>query len=88
MSKRSPRAPAESDARGPQKGGEESTADLPDVGRRPDAVTVAVRLWTALGRRTVEVSVSPLATDAAAVDMAREQEEIPTALFRRGEVLA
>ena len=64
-----------------------ATFSVPDVRRRPDAVTRAVELRTAHGTRTVEVAVSPLATDTAAVDLARRRAEIPPREFRTGEVL-
>jgi len=88
QSNESPRAPTESVGSVPQKATEDTRGrSVPDVRRRhPDAVTRVVRLWTALGRRTVEVDVSPLATEPATVELARKRRGIPPELFRRGEV--
>ncbi|WP_435074911.1 hypothetical protein [Halorubrum sp. HHNYT27] len=64
-----------------------ATFSVPDVRRRPDSVVRAVELRTTHGTGTVEVAVSPLATDTAAVDLARHRAEISPADFRTGEVL-
>lgn len=47
-----------------------------------------VRLWTDAGTRLEEVEASVLATDEAAVDMARRQAGLPPERFLSGEVVA
>ena len=49
---------------------------------------VTVALHTAHGKRVETVDVGPLATDAAAVDMARRQAGISGADFETGEVVS
>ncbi|SMO90784.1 hypothetical protein [Halorubrum cibi] len=49
---------------------------------------VEVELRSARGRVVEEVDVSVVATDAAAVDMARRQAGISTAEFETGRVIA
>ena len=88
-SKETPSGPVEDNASDRKKRAERAaTLSVPDVRRRDDAVTRVVKLRTAHGTRTVETAVSPLATDTAAVDLARRREEIPPREFRTGEVVA
>ena len=88
QAKESPRGPSGENASDRKKRAERAaTFSVPDVRRRPDAVTRAVELRTTHGTRTVEIAVSPLATDTAAVDLARRRAEIPPREFRTGEVL-
>ncbi|WP_435093455.1 hypothetical protein [Halorubrum sp. N11] len=49
---------------------------------------VKVELRTSSGRHVETVEVGPLATDAAAIDMARRQAGISGAEFNTGVVLA
>lgn len=87
--KETPSGPVEDNASDRKKRAERAaTRSVPDVRRRDDAVTRVVKLRTAQGTRTVETAVSPLATDSAAVDLARRREEIPPREFRTGEVVA
>ena len=84
-----PSGPVEENASDRKKRAEQAaTLSVPDVRRRDDAVTRLVKLRTAHGTRTVETAVSPLATDTAAVDIARRREEIEPREFRTGEVVA
>ena len=84
-----PSGPVEENASDRKKRAEQAaTLSVPDVRRRDDAVTRLVKLRTAHGTRTVETAVSPLATDTAAVDIARRREGIEPREFRTGEVVA
>jgi hypothetical protein len=84
-----PEGPGEVNASDRKKHAERAaTRSVPDVRRRDDAVTRAVKLRTAQGTRTVETAVSPLATDTATVDLARRREGIEPSEFRTGEVVA
>ncbi len=88
LPKETPSGPVGDNASDRKKRAERAaTFSVPDVRRRPDAVTRAVELRTTHGTRTVEIAVSPLATDTAAVDLARRRAEIPPREFRTGEVL-
>ena len=87
--KETPSGPAGDNASDRKKRAEQAaTLSVPDVRRRDDAVTRVVKLRTAHGTRTVETAVSPLATDTAAVDLARRREELEPREFRTGEVVA
>lgn len=86
--KETPSGPAGDNASDRKKRAEKAaTFSVPDVRRRADAVTRTVELRTTHGTRTVEIAVSPLATDTAAVDLARRRAEISPREFRTGEVL-
>ncbi|EMA57174.1 hypothetical protein C469_15618 [Halorubrum lipolyticum DSM 21995] len=88
QTKETPSGPTEENASDRKKRAEQAaTFSVPDVRRRPDAVVRAVELRTTHGMRTVEIPVSPLATDTAAVDLARRRAGIPPREFRTGEVL-
>ena len=88
LTKETPRGPTENNASDRKKRAEQAaTFSVPDVRRRADAVVRAVELRTTHGTRTIEIAVSPLATDTAAVDLARRRAEIPPTEFRTGEVL-
>lgn len=52
-----------------------------------DLIPRPVKVCSAGGEETTVVEVSPLATDQAIVDMARDQLEISPELFITGEVL-
>lgn len=53
-----------------------------------DLVPRPVKVRSAGGSETTVVEVSPLATDQAIVDLAREKLEISPQLFITGEVLS
>ena len=87
--KETPSGPAGENASDRKKRAERAaTFSVPDVLRRADSVLRIVKLRTTRGTRRVEISVSPLATDTAAVDLARQREGIEPSEFKTGEVLA